>query len=99
MVLSQSQLKPKKKIYIRPYGFLGKQEGKCLEKQSKAIRLAGGNRYFTKIEIIEKTNTIIKESMSVEKFLELVEKKKKSKFIKYSNKVNFKTNAFKQKTF
>jgi len=99
LVLSQSQLKPKKKIYIRPYGFLGKQEGKCLEKQSKAIRLAGGNRYFTKIEIIEKTNTIIKESMSVEKFLELVEKKKNQNLLNILTRLTSKRTLLNKKPF
>ena len=76
-------MKQKSKIYLRPFGFFGSKEGKLLEKKNKAIKLADGYRYFTKIEIIKKTSNIISEIMSVEKFLELIEKKKKSRFNEY----------------
>lgn len=69
-------MKAKRKIYLRPFGFFGISQGKFLEKKNKAIRLANGCRFFTKIEIISKTNKIQSESMSVEEFLKLVKKKK-----------------------
>ena len=60
---------------------MGLKEGKLLEKKNKAIRLADGNRFFTKLEIIKKNSKVISESMSVEDFLELIKKKKNHDFL------------------
>ena len=60
---------------------MGLKDGKILEKKNKAIRLANGNRFFTKLEIIKKNSKITSESISVEDFLELTKKKKNQDFL------------------
>jgi len=92
-------LKQKSKIYLRPFGFFGSREGKLLEKKNKAIKLADGYRYFTKIEIIKKTSNIISERMSVEKFLKLIKKKKNQDLINILSKLKSKRTLLSKSPF
>ena len=92
-------MKQKSKNYLRPFGFVGSKEGKLLEKKKKAIRLADGNRFFTKIEIIKKKGKITSELMSVEKFIKLVEKKKNQNLMNILSKIKSKRNLLSKSPF
>ena len=92
-------MKQTSKIYLRPFGFFGSKEGKSLEKKNKAIRLADGNRFFTKVEIIKKTSNVISESMSVEKFIKLIEKKKNQNLMNILSKLKSKRTILSKRPF
>ena len=63
------------KIYLRPFSFIGKREGRKLYSKKEALNLAGGLRYFKNIEIIKRSSTST-DFFSVKEFLKLAKKNK-----------------------
>jgi len=82
--------------YLRPFSFLGEYEGLVLSKTDQALRLAGGKRFFTKVEVITRQKKISKKIYTVEKFLKIVEKKNNG-LLDALNEVVKPRNLFKKK--
>ena len=74
------KLKFKKKFYIKPLSFVNQKIGKLLSDKNKALRLAGGNLYFTEILLISRGKDINERLYSVFDFL-------RSKIYKSSNQL------------
>ena len=83
--------------YLRPFSFLGENEGIVLSKTDKAIRLANGKRFFTKVEVITRKKKISKKIYTVENFLKIVEKKKNKVLLDSLNELVKPRNLFKKK--
>ncbi len=60
---------PSKKIYLKPIAFLANDEGRILEKDSCALKLAGGNLYFTHVSLMQRDKKVEKKIISVKKLL------------------------------
>ena len=86
-------MKSSSKIYLRPFSFVGKREGRILKLKKEALSIAGGSRFFKDIEIL-KRNSKSSEFFSVKEFLKLSNKNKlyKQSLKKITEKRSFFTN-------
>ena len=83
--------------YLRPFSFTGENDGLTLSKTDQALRLAGGKRFFTKVEVITRNNKIDKRIYTVENFLKIVEKNKNKVLLDSLNELVKPRNLFKKK--
>ena len=84
------------KIYLRPFSFVGKREGRKLYLKKEALNLAGGLRYFRNIEIIRRSRSST-DFFSVKEFLKLAKINKPYK--QALNKITEKRGLFTNKKF